>query len=110
MTFQSLSELGLKLNTARDISNLIGAAYDLDGVLIQEADLAPDFFNLKTGLLGELFQKLTNYRKQVAFVVPDPAAHGERFAELASEHRAHPHLRFVSSAEEGRAWLEGKQS
>ena len=54
MTFQSLSELGLKLNTARDISNLIGAAYDLDGVLIQEADLAPDFFDLKTGLLKDL--------------------------------------------------------
>lgn len=108
MTFQSLSELGLKLNTARDISDLIGAAYDLDGVLIEEADLSAGFFDLKTGLLGELFQKFTNYRKRVAFVVPDPAAHGERFAELAFEHRTHPHLRFVSSVEEGQAWLGGK--
>ncbi len=107
MTFQSLSELGLKLNTARDISDLIGAAYDSGGVLIEEADLSAEFFDLKTGLLGELFQKLTNYRKRVAFVVPDPTAHGERFAELAFEHRTHPHLRFVASPEEGRAWLEG---
>lgn len=107
MTFQSLSELGLKLNAARDISDLIGAAYDLDGVLIEETDLSAQFFDLKTALLGELFQKLTNYRKRVAFVVPDPAAHGERFAELAFEHRTHPHLRFVASPEEGRRWLEG---
>lgn len=102
---KTLSELGLKLNSAADIGDLIGAAYDLDALILHESDLAPDFFNLRTGLLGELFQKLMNYRKLVAVVIPDFAAHGERFGELAYEHSNHPQIRFVHSEAEAQAWL-----
>ena len=70
-----------------------------------EEDLAPEFFNLRTGLAGEFLQKFVNYRLRVALVVPHPEAHGERFKELAYEHRSHPLVRFVRSREEGEAWL-----
>lgn len=77
-----------------------------DGLLLEEVDLGAAFFDLRTGLLGELFQKLTNYRIRTAFVMPDPARHGERFTELAREHRRHNLIRFCSSQAEALAWLE----
>jgi hypothetical protein len=41
-------------------------------------------------------QKFVNYRVRVAVVVPTPEFHGERFVELAREHRTQS--RGVSSA------------
>ncbi|CAM3258438.1 DUF4180 domain-containing protein [Deinococcus saxicola] len=102
---QTARELGLSLCSLDDIHTLSGAAYDLDGLILSEADLSPEFFKLKTGLAGEAFQKFTNYRIRVALVLPDFAAHGPRFAELAHEHATHPLIRFVHSEEGARAWL-----
>lgn len=99
-------ELGVWLGTVDDVNTLIGAAYGLDGLLLTEADLSPEFFRLGSGLAGEAFQKFTNYRLRVAVVVPDFSAYGERFAELAREHARHPLIRFVRSEEEGWRWLE----
>jgi hypothetical protein len=101
----AVSDLNVSVRAAGDIPDLIGAAYGLDGVLLREADLDPAFFDLRTGLLGELFQKCVNYRLAVAFVVPDPAAHGERFTELAREHAAHPQIRFCRDEAAAWAWL-----
>ena len=108
LRLRTLSELGVRLRGAGDIPDLIGAAYGVDGLILHAADLAPEFFDLRSGLLGELFQKFSNYRLPVAFVLPDFAAHGERFAELAREHAAHPTLRFVHTEEEARVWLNSR--
>ncbi|WP_221089809.1 DUF4180 domain-containing protein [Deinococcus aquaedulcis] len=102
---QAVAELGVTLRGAADISALIGAAYALGGVLLRETDLSPEFLNLRTGLLGELFQKCVNHRLALAFVLPDFTAHGERFAELAYEHARHPAIRFVHTDAEAWAWL-----
>ena len=75
-------------------------------IVLEEKDFAPEFFDLRSGLAGELFQKLVNYGLRVAIVVPDPAVHGERFKELAHEHRSHGVVRIVKSAAEARAWLQ----
>jgi len=99
------ADLGVRIDALADISALIGAAYELDGLILSEADLGPEVFRLSSGLAGELFQKLVNYRIQTALVLPDFAAHGERFAELASEHARHPGVRFVHTEDEARRWL-----
>ncbi|CAM3725261.1 DUF4180 domain-containing protein [Deinococcus frigens] len=97
----------MSLRGPDDIHTLIGAAFDLDGLSLSEADLSPQFFDLRSGLAGEAFQKLTNYRIRVALVLPDFAAHDERFAELTHEHAPHPLIRFVHGEAEARVWLEG---
>ncbi len=102
---RSAHELGLSIHTPADLNAVIGAAYGLDGLILTEADLSPEFFRLRSGLAGEAFQKFSNYRLRVALVLPDFAAYGERFAELAYEHALHPMIRFVRSEEEARAWL-----
>lgn len=102
---RSAHELGLSIHTPEDLNGVIGAAYGLDGLILTETDVSPEFFQLHSGLAGEAFQKFTNYRLRVALVLPDPTAYGERFAELAHEHARHPLIRFVRSEAEARAWL-----
>ena len=56
-----------------------------------ENDLAREFFDLHTGLAGELFQKFTNYHLRVAIVLPEPRIYGERFSELAKRTQVSRH-------------------
>jgi hypothetical protein len=88
-----------------DISNAVAACIEAEGLVLTEADLASEFFDLSSGLLGELFQKLTNYRVRAAIVVDDVKAYGKRFSELAYEHSSHPLVRFVKSKGEALEWL-----
>ena len=99
------SEIGARIGRATDVLDLIGAAYGVEGVILTEDDLDAAFFDLRTGLAGELFQKATQYGLRLALVVPDPAVHGPRWPELAYEHRRHGAVRIVASRAEADAWL-----
>ncbi len=99
------AEAGMKLRSAADVSDLIGAVYGFDALILLENHLSAAFFDLRTGLLGELFQKLSNYQVMTALVVPDPARYGARFSELVFEHATHNLIRFVDSPEAARTWL-----
>ncbi len=101
----SAAELGLRIDRLDDIQGLLGAAYGLDGLILHESELGPEFFRLSSGVAGELFQKFANYRFPVAVVMADFLAHGERFTELAYEHSRHGGVRFVHTDEEARRWL-----
>lgn len=103
--FLVAGEEGYSIRSAEDILSVIGALYGRRGLLLTEADLAAAFFDLKTGLAGELFQKCANYRVRVAIVLPDPDAYGERIGELAYEHRSHRLIRFFRSREDAEKWL-----
>ena len=98
----------LRVDSISDIQLLLEAAFsaDADGVLLLEADLSSAFFDLHSGIAGELFQKCTNYRLKLALVVPEPAAHGERFTELAREHARHKLIRFFTVRSDALEWLE----
>jgi len=73
--------------------------------MLTEQDFGPDFYDLKTGLAGELFQKVVNYRGRLAIVIRNPRAYGDRFGELAYEHRRHPHVRFFAERAPALQWL-----
>lgn len=77
-----------------------------DGLILIAQELGAEFFVLRNGLAGELFQKFMNYQTPLAVVLPDFAAYGERFGELAYEHSAHPQIRFVHTQAEAMAWLK----
>jgi hypothetical protein len=99
------ADSSIRLETATDIPDLIGACWGMDGVILQESGLASGFFDLRTGLLGELFQKCTNYDLRLAMVLLESAIYGERFSELVHEHRAHKLIRFFDSMDAAKAWL-----
>lgn len=96
---------GIAIRSFNDIPEALAACLGAAGLILTEADLAPAFFELRSGLAGELFQKFINYKVRVALVLPDPAAYGERFNELAYEHASHGMIRFVRSLAEAKAWL-----
>ena len=99
------SDSGISIRSLRDISDAVGACIGAEGLILTESDLAPEFFDLRSGLAGELFQKFTNYKVRVAIVLPNPEAYGERISELAYEHASHSMIRFVRSKDEATAWL-----
>ena len=100
------SDSGIAIRSFDDITDAVGACLGKAGLILTEDDLSPEFFDLSSRLAGELLQKLVNYKVRTAIIVPNPHAHGGRFAELAYEHRSHGVIRFVRSRDEADAWLE----
>jgi len=99
------SEAGISIRSKSDVSNAVESTFGSDGLMLTEDDVSAQFFDLKTGLAGELFQKFENYSLCLALVVASPETYGERFKELAREHKSHDRIRIVRSNEEAAAWL-----
>ena len=75
-------------------------------LLLDENALPAEFFDLSTGLAGELLHKLTTYRVRLAGVVPDVGAHSTRFQEFAREANKGQQHRFFSDRQSAIEWLE----
>ncbi len=58
------------IKDTRDALDLMADAQykDATSILLYEKNLKPDFFDLKTGMAGEILQKYTNYRMRLAIV------------------------------------------
>ncbi len=75
------------------------------GVLIAAENLPEEFFRLRTGLAGELLQKLQNYRIRFAGVISQEQAESGRFGELVREANRGSGFRFFATRAEAEAWL-----
>jgi len=99
------ADAGISIGSTSDVSKALGATWGCAGLILTEDDVSPEFFDLKSGLAGELFQKFANYALCLAIVVPGPERYGERFNELAREHTSHNRIRIVRCKEDAVAWL-----
>ncbi len=56
--------------TVADGTDLLGNLYyqGFDKVILHAENISPGFFDLKTGIAGEILQKFTNHRVQLAIV------------------------------------------
>jgi Domain of unknown function (DUF4180) len=54
----------------QDGLDLLGDLYfqGFDKIVLQEKNITPDFFDLKTGIAGEILQKCANFRMNMAIV------------------------------------------
>jgi hypothetical protein len=93
------------IHSPGDIAAALAAGMENGGLLLDETQLGAAFFDLRTGLAREVFQKFTNYRVRLAIVVANPGAHGPRLSELIYEHSSHNAVRFFSSNQLARQWL-----
>jgi hypothetical protein len=93
------------IQSASDISAALSASVERGGLVLDENDLTPDFFDLKTGFAGQVLQKFVNYRTKLAIIVRDASKYSGRFGELMHEHRVHPTVRFFSAEQSARQWL-----
>lgn len=95
---------GERVAQARDCADLVGEAAfaGADVLAVAVARLDPRFFQLASGLAGELAQKAVNYRLRLA-VVGDIAAHLQRSGALRDwvrECAGGRELLFVADADE----------
>jgi hypothetical protein len=95
----------LRFRDSGDIAALLHAGMEAGGLLLDGTQLDERFFDLRTGLAGELFQKFTNYRVRLAIVIIDARAYGGRFSELVREHAGHATVRFFPDEQLARQWL-----
>jgi PadR family transcriptional regulator AphA len=95
----------VQIREPADIPAAIESGMESGGLLLDESQLGANFFDLHTGLAGEVLQKFTNYRVRLAIVVADAQAHGSRFSELVREHRSHAAVRFFDTEQRARQWL-----
>jgi Domain of unknown function (DUF4180) len=60
----------IKINNLDDFIDILGNAYYLGAemILISKNNISDDFFDLKTGLAGEILQKFSNYRQKLAIL------------------------------------------
>jgi hypothetical protein len=77
-----------------------------DCLLLDEPALPSEFFDLSSGLAGELLHKLGTYRMRLAGVVPDPSIYSERFQDFLRETNKGIEFRFFTTRQEAVDWLE----
>jgi hypothetical protein len=74
-------------------------------VLIDRDVLPAAFFDLSSGVAGELVQKLVNYGLRAAFVVPEPASHSASFQDFAREANRGTQFHFAATRAAAIDWL-----
>ncbi len=75
-------------------------------LLLQAENLSSAFFDLSSGLAGEILLKFSNYRIKVALVMPPDLQVSECFAEFASETRFNREFRIFYSEDSATQWLK----
>jgi hypothetical protein len=103
---------GPRLRTAQDANDLIGEAGRANAslVVLPVDRLPPEFFELRTGLAGEMLQKFVNYRKRLA-ILGDFSAYttaSKSFRDFVTECNRGNSIWFLSSRDELEARLRAK--
>ena len=75
-------------------------------LLLDRPALPAEFFDLSTGLAGELLHKLSVYHMRMAAVIPDLMDHSVNFQAFASEANRGKQFRFFPTRQEAIDWLE----
>jgi hypothetical protein len=90
------------IHNASDGLNLMGNLYyeNYDGILLHEHLLSPDFFNLSNGMAGEILQKFSNYRMQLAIVGNFENYTHKSINDFMFESNKTGHIIFVGSVSE----------
>ena len=90
------------LNSSQEVLDLLGSFYPehVDALILHEANLAPEFFQLRTRLAGEILQKLVNYRVKVAIVGDFQKYQSKALADFIYECNQGRQIFFVPTREE----------
>lgn len=100
------SEGGI-ISEEQDLLDLLAhcAGMEFCQVMLDEEHLHPDFFELKTGLAGAIFHKLSTYQVKAAIVADLDGIKSERFQELVYECNKGNQINFFKDATIAEKWL-----
>lgn len=85
-------------------ANYLGA----DKVILRDIQIIPDFFDLKTRFAGEILQKFSQYRVQLAIVGDFTKYKSKSLKDFIFESNRLGHICFVASLEEAKTRLAKK--
>ncbi len=88
------------VKTSQDGLDLLVNVYyqNIDKMILYEQNLSADFFDLKTGLAGEVLQKFSNYRVKLA-IVGDFNYSGKSIKDFIFESNKLGQINFTASLE-----------
>jgi hypothetical protein len=90
------------IDKIEDGLDLLGNLYyqGFDKIVIHENNITPDFFDLKTGIAGEILQKFSNYRVRLAIVGEFSKYRSKSLNDFIYESNKGRHINFVTSTTE----------
>jgi hypothetical protein len=74
---------GIFLRNASDVVQLLVNSRRADWVAVHEKNIAPEFFELRSGIAGDLLQKFVNYNGHL-IIVGDVSRYTEKSEALAA--------------------------
>lgn len=100
---------GMVIQTFQDGLDLLGNIYyqDIDKMVIYEKNITPLFFDLKTKMAGDILQKFSNYRVQLAIVGDFYTYESKSMKDFIFESNTTRHINFVETLEEALEKLSG---
>ncbi|MBN1183194.1 MAG: DUF4180 domain-containing protein [Bacteroidales bacterium] len=104
-----ISEVGI-INKLEDGLDLLGNLYyqGFDKIVIHEKNITPDFFDLKSGIAGEILQKFSTYRVRLAIVGNFAKYTSKSLNDFIFESNKGRHINFVSTCSEAIKILSNK--
>lgn len=99
----------VRIANERDALDLVALCgeHETENLLLNGECLDPAFFDLKTGLAGEVLLKLSNYRIRTAVILPQERIGNGRFAEFVLETNRGNQFRVYGQREVAEKWLTG---
>lgn len=93
---------GIVINCAEDGIDLIGNVYfqGFEKVILYKENVSPGFFDLKTGMAGEILQKFSNYRVRLVMVGDFSAYTSKSLRDFIRESNKGKQVNFLSTKEE----------
>ncbi|MGG7469432.1 DUF4180 domain-containing protein [Chryseobacterium arthrosphaerae] len=90
------------IQSAQDGLDLMGNVYyqGFDKVILHEKNITPEFFDLKTGIAGEILQKFSNYRIGLAIIGDFSKYESKSIKDFIFESNTTKHVNFVGTLEE----------
>lgn len=82
--------------------DLLGNLYyqGFDSIIVYEENITPDFFNLKTGIAGEILQKFSTFRIRLAIVGDFSVYKSKSLIDFIYESNKRKQINFVNSITE----------
>jgi DNA-binding PadR family transcriptional regulator len=74
-------------------------------LMLHQENLPDEFFQLRTGIAGDILQKLTNYRIKTAAIISPELVDQGRFREMALEANRGQSFRIFDNVKEAEEWL-----
>ena len=100
---------GILITNVEEALQILADLYyqECDSIILYEQNISTDFFDLKTGLAGEILQKFSNYRMRLAIVGDFGKYPGQSIKDFIFESNKGRHINFVPSVEEAKNRLFG---